>query len=164
MQTKPKKINTSIFFDSRGSFRELFKQKNFKNKFIFDCFSTSKKNVFRGLHAQIKKPQNKIISVISGSIIDYCVDIRQNSKFFGKIYKFKIHEKSKFSLFIPAGFAHGFLCLTKNCKILYKCDNYRSKNSEISINYRYLKINRKKLILSQRDQKAMTFEMFAKIY
>lgn len=147
-----------------GLLENYLNKKILKNKFIFDCFSTSKKNVFRGLHAQIKKPQNKIISVISGSIIDYCVDIRQNSKFFGKIYKFKIHEKSKFSLFIPAGFAHGFLCLTKNCKILYKCDNYRSKNSEISINYRYLKINRKKLILSQRDQKAMTFEMFAKIY
>lgn len=149
----PKKIFTKKFKDNRGFFKEIFKANKFKKKFIFDCYSKSKKNVFRGMHIQLKKPQAKLITVAKGTIIDYAIDLRKKSLNFGKIYKFKINENSNFSIYIPQGFAHGFLCLDKECVIYYKCSNYRHASSEVSINYKVLKI-KKKVILSKKDMAA----------
>lgn len=151
---KPTKIITKNFYDNRGFFKEVFLKKNFKTNFIFDCFSSSKKNVFRGLHLQTAKQQAKIITVVKGSIIDYAIDLRKKSKNFKKIYKFKITEKSNFSLYIPVGFAHGFLCTSKSCNVYYKCSNYRNQQSELTINYNILKIKNKNLILSKKDREA----------
>ena len=118
-----KKIKTKIFRDKRGFFKEIYQNKLLKKNFIFDVMSYSKKGVLRGLHIQTKLPQAKIITVTNGKIMDVAVDLRKNSKTFGKYFSVIISQDSDFSLFIPAGFAHGFLCLSKKCNINYKYQN-----------------------------------------
>ena len=149
-------IKTKIFKDNRGFFKEVEKNKILKKKFIFDCFSFSKKNTLRGLHLQKKKEQAKIITVTQGKILDVVVDLRKNSKTFGKHFAIKMSQKSDFSLYIPKGFAHGFICLSKSCVVYYKCTNYRDKKSEVTIkwNDRDLKIKWpiNKPILSKKDK------------
>ena len=152
--------------DKRGYLRELVLEKLIKKKFKFQITSVSKKNVLRGLHFQIKKPQGKLISVIKGEIFDVAVDLRKNSKTFGKTFKIEISENSNFSLFIPGGFAHGFLCLSRECAIYYRCSNYRNKNSEKTVqwNDKKLKIKWpiKKPILSKKDKKNISFLDYVK--
>ena len=114
-------IKTKIFFDNRGFFKEVFRNNLIKKNFKFDVMSSSKKNVIRGLHIQTKKPQAKVITVVSGKIMDVAVDLRKNSKTFGKYYSLIISDKSEYSFYIPEGFAHGFLCLSDKCKVYYKC-------------------------------------------
>ena len=99
--------NKKSFNDNRGYFRELFLEKNFKTKFPFDAMSYSKKNVLRGLHIQTQKSQAKIITVTHGKILDVVVDLRKNSKTFGKYFSIVISQSSEFSFYIPRGFAHG---------------------------------------------------------
>ena len=106
-------IKTNIYKDTRGFFKEVEKNNVLKKKFIFDCFSFSKKNTLRGLHLQTKNSQAKIITVVQGKILDVVVDLRKKSKTFGKHFSIEISQNSNFSLFIPEHFAHGFLCLTK---------------------------------------------------
>ena len=155
-------LKTNIYRDKRGFFKEIFKEKILNKKFIFDCLSYSKKNILRGLHMQLKKPQAKLITVVRGEILDVVVDCRKNSKTFGKIFKIEISENSNFSLFIPGGFAHGFLCLSRECMIYYRCNNYRNKNSEKTVqwNDKKLKIKWpiKKPILSPKDKIGLTFD------
>ena len=113
-------IETKNFYDKRGHFREIFKTNLLnKNKFIFGCASSSKKNVLRGLHFQTKKAQGKLVSVLKGKILDIAVDLRKNSKTFGKYFKIIISDKDSKSIFIPPGFAHGFLGLNKTNIIYY---------------------------------------------
>ena len=128
-------VKTDIYKDSRGFFKEIEKFKTLKKKFIFDCLSFSKKNTLRGLHLQKNKSQAKIIPVTQGKILDVVVDLRKKSKTYGKHFSIKISDNSDFSLFIPEGFAHGFLCLSKTCTIYYKCTNYRDQKSEITIKW-----------------------------
>jgi dTDP-4-dehydrorhamnose 3,5-epimerase len=128
-------VKTDIYKDSRGFFKEIEKFKTLKKKFIFDCLSFSKKNTLRGLHLQKNKSQAKIITVTQGKILDVVVDLRKKSKTYGKHFSIKISDNSDFSLFIPEGFAHGFLCLSKTCTIYYKCTNYRDQKSEITIKW-----------------------------
>ena len=99
--------------DKRGYLRELVLEKLINKKFKFQITSVSKKNVLRGLHFQIKKPQGKLISVIKGEIFDVAVDIRKNSKTFGKHFSIRLNDKNCTSVFIPPGFAHGFYTLKK---------------------------------------------------
>ena len=122
-------LKTNIYKDNRGFFKEVEKNKILKKKFIFDCFSYSKKNTLRGLHLQTNKSQAKIITVVQGKILDVVVDLRKKSKTFGKYFAIEISHDSNFSLFIPENFAHGFLCLSKSCGVYYKCTNYRDKKS-----------------------------------
>ena len=89
-------------------FKEIFKNKLIKKDFRFDVMSTSKKNVLRGLHIQIQKPQAKIITVVEGKIMDVAVDLRKNSKTFGKYYSIIISDKSEFSFFIVWSFTSFF--------------------------------------------------------
>ena len=122
------------FVDSRGYFRELYKNNFLKKKnFIFLCMSKSKKNVLRGLHFQKNKQQEKFVSVIKGKILDVVVDLRKNSKTFKKFFKVTLSEKNCKALFIPKGFAHGFLALDKENIIVYGNTNYRSKKDEQGI-------------------------------
>ena len=155
-------LKTNIYEDKRGFFKEVFREKILNKKFIFDCLSYSKKNILRGLHMQLKKPQAKLITVVRGKILDVVVDLRKNSKTFGKTFKIEISENSNFSLFIPEGLAHGFLCRSNECMIYYKCNNYRDKNSEKTIqwNDKKLKIKWpiKKPILSPKDKIGLTFD------
>ena len=157
-------IQTKTFIDKRGLFKEIFRSKLIKKKFIFDVMSSSKKNVLRGLHIQTTKPQAKIITVISGKIMDVVVDLRKNSKTFGKYYSVIISDKSDFSFYIPEGFAHGFLCLSKKCTVLYKCSEYRHKASEKTLNWNDKTVNIKwpiqKPILSKKDKIGKDLKFF----
>ena len=149
-------IKTDIYNDKRGFFKEIEKFKILKKKFIFDCLSFSKKNILRGLHLQTKRSQAKIITVAQGKILDVVVDLRKKSKTYGKHFSIEISHDSDFSLFIPEGFAHGFMCLSKTCLVYYKCTNYRDKKSEITIKWNDKDLNIKwpikKPILSKKDR------------
>ena len=153
----PKKIKTILYKDSRGYFKEVYQKRIINNlDFPFDIMSYSKKNVLRGLHIQIKHPQAKIITVTHGKILDVAVDLRKNSKNFGKYVALIISDKDDFSFFIPAGFAHGFLTLSKECTVNYKCSNYREAKSEKTLSWDDPDVNIKwlvnKPILSDKDK------------
>ena len=152
------------FKDKRGYFRELFLQKHFNENFPFDVMSFSKKNVLRGLHIQTKYSQAKIITVTHGKIFDVIVDLRKKSKTFGKYVSIVISDKSDFSFYIPKGFAHGFLCLSKKCTVNYKCSNYRSKNHEKTLSWKDQSVNIKwpvkNPILSIKDKKGENLNFF----
>ena len=163
-----KVIKTKVHKDSRGHFVELFRHNFFKKqRFIFTCSSKSKKNVLRGMHFQKKFGQGKYLSVLKGKILDVVIDLRSKSKTFGKHFKIIISERDGKSLFIPAGFAHGFLGLASENIITYHCTNYRSKKNEMGIkwNDKKLKIKwpKKKLIISDKDKKNLTFDAYLKI-
>ena len=154
-------------YDNRGFFRETFKNKFFKRKnFIFWCMSKSKKNVIRGLHLQKKIHQDKFISVVKGKIFDVALDLRKKSKTFGKHFSTILSDKNSKSLFIPAGFAHGFCCLGNENIVFYGCTNYRSKKNEIGIlwNDSTLKIKWpvKNPIISYKDKKNKKFNLIKK--
>jgi len=153
----PKIIKTKIFNDNRGFFKEVYQKKIMSNlDFPFDIMSYSTKNVLRGLHIQIKKSQAKIITVTHGKVLDVAVDLRKNSKTFGKYVAVKISHNDDFSFYIPEGFAHGFLCLSKDCTVNYKCSQYRDELSEKTLAWddKIVNINWpiKKPILSHKDK------------
>tara|TARA_B100000401_G_scaffold152663_1_gene101770 strand:+ start:1725 stop:2237 length:513 start_codon:yes stop_codon:yes gene_type:complete len=154
-------VKTNIYKDHRGFFKEVEKSRILKKKFIFDCVSFSKKNTLRGLHLQKENSQAKLITVVQGKILDVVVDLRKKSKTYGKYFSIEMSHKSDFSLFIPEGFAHGFMCLSKTCTVYYKCTNYRHQKSEITLkwNDKDLKIKwpTKKPILSKKDKNGMSF-------
>ena len=152
--------------DNRGYFRELFIEKNFKNKFPFDIMSLSKKNVLRGLHLQMTNPQGKLLTVIRGKMLDVAVDCRKKSKTYGKHFSIILSDKDNMSLFVPKGFAHGFCSLEDNTILHYKCTKYRSAKSEVGIlwNDPELKIKwpTKKVIVSTKDKNNLSFLEFEK--
>ena len=157
-------IKTKMFFDNRGFFKEVFRNDLIKKNFKFDVMSSSKKNVIRGLHIQTKKPQAKVITVVSGKIMDVAVDLRKHSKTFGKYYSLIISDKSEYSFYIPEGFAHGFLCLSDKCIVHYKCSEYRHKESETTLSWRDQEVKIrwpiKKPILSEKDKIGKNLEFF----
>ena len=159
-------IQSRRFIDSRGYFREVLKEKSIKKRFLFNVVSVSKKNVIRGMHFQKKNSQGKFISVIKGSIYDVVIDLRKKSKTFGKHYSIFLSEKNCKSIYVPAGFAHGFACLGKENIIVYSCTNYRHKKSEIGINWNdstfKIKWPIKKPILSAKDKKNISYKEYLK--
>ena len=164
-----KVISSKNFKDSRGLFRENYKKKFLKNKnFIFGCFSKSKKNVIRGLHLQIKFPQEKYISVLKGSVMDVVIDLRKKSKTFGKHFKITLSDKNAKSIFVPSGFAHGFIGLERENIVYYTCTNYRSKKSEVGLAWNDKDLNikwpTKKPTVSLKDRKNLKLKEFVKKY
>ena len=155
-------IKNKNFNDQRGYFKEIIRENKLKKKFPFLVMSYSKKNVVRGLHIQTKNSQGKFVSVIKGKIFDVAIDLRKNSKTFGKHHKVILSDKNCKSFFIPKGFAHGFLSLEKDTIVLYGCSNYRHENSEVCIkwNDKDLGVNWgiKNPILSKKDKNASSFE------
>tara|TARA_B110000444_G_C18587213_1_gene476758 strand:+ start:160 stop:693 length:534 start_codon:yes stop_codon:yes gene_type:complete len=152
----PKIIKSKIFKDSRGFLKEVYQKRVIPNlNFPFDVMSYSKKNVLRGLHIQTKNPQAKIITVTHGKIFDVAVDLRKTSKSFGKYVGIIISDKDDYSFYIPEGFAHGFLCLSKECTVNYKCSNYREPKYERTLSWNdedvKIKWPVKKPILSHKD-------------
>jgi len=150
-------IKSEIFSDKRGFLRETYRKNLLKKQdFPFDIMSFSKKNVLRGLHIQTKKPQAKIITVTHGKVFDVAVDLRKSSKTFGKYFGLIISSNSDFSFYIPAGFAHGFLCLSKDCMVNYKSSLYRDAASEKTLKWNDESVNIKwpikKPILSLKDK------------
>ena len=156
----PKVLKTKIFNDNRGFLKETFQNKVINKKFPFDIMSFSKKNVLRGLHLQTVNSQAKLITVTYGKIFDVAVDLRKNSKTFGKYVSIVISHNDSFSFYIPEGFAHGFVCLSKTCTVNYKCSNYRHAKSERTISWDDKNINIKwpikKPILSVKDKNGLS--------
>ena len=160
-------IKTKIYNDKRGFLKETFRNNFFRNiEFPFDIMSSSKKKVLRGLHIQTHKSQAKIITVTHGKIFDVAVDLRKNSKTFGKYVSLIISENSDFSFYVPKGFAHGFLCLSKKCTVNYKCSEYRHSKYEKTLSWNDPKINIKwpilNPILSKKDKEGLNLHYFKK--
>ncbi len=161
--SKPKVIKAKLFRDSRGSLQEIFKDKFKKFNCKFSLLVKSKKNVFRGLHFQKKRQQNKILIVAQGKISDFCLDLRKKSPSFGKIFKFTINKNS--ILYIPKGFAHGYKSLKDNTILIYLLSELRFKKFERTIDpfEKQFKIDlNKRTILSKKDKKGMSLEYFKK--
>jgi len=157
-------IQNKNFRDRRGYFKELYKEKLFNKKFPFIVMSYSKKNVLRGMHIQKNKQQGKYVSVIKGKIFDVVVDLRKNSKTFGEHFTIILSEKNCKSLFIPAGFAHGFCSLGVENYVTYACTKYRDKKSENGIMYNDKKLKIKwpikNPIISNKDKKNMSYYQY----
>ena len=163
-------FKSKIFYDNRGSFKEAYKEKLLTNKkLIFDCVSSSKKNVLRGLHLQTKNPQAKFLTVIKGKIFDVLVDLRKNSNTFGKHFSIILSNQSLYSsIYIPEGFAHGFCGLEKENIVYYGCSNYREEDHEIGILWNDKDLNIqwpiKKAILSKKDLHNISFQEYCDKY
>ncbi|MDB4832456.1 dTDP-4-dehydrorhamnose 3,5-epimerase [Methylophilaceae bacterium] len=164
-------IEPEVFKDERGFFFESFNQRTFNKligrevKFVQDNQSRSKKNVIRGLHFQIEKPQIKLIKVISGSIFDVVVDIRKQSKNFGKHISVELNAEDNKQLWIPEGFAHGFLVLSEIAEVQYKVSEFWDPELEQSLLWsdEDLNINwplSSNPIISSKDQKASLIKDF----
>ncbi|UCE94654.1 MAG: dTDP-4-dehydrorhamnose 3,5-epimerase [Flavobacteriaceae bacterium] len=131
-------ITPNVYSDERGYFMESFNQKKtevlIKEKFVQDNESVSKKGVLRGLHLQLPPfAQAKLVRVIQGSILDVAVDLRKDSSTFGQHYKHVLSGENKKQIFVPRGFAHGFLSLEDNTILNYKCSQYYHSKSEVSL-------------------------------
>ena len=158
----PKIIKANCYYDKRGYLQEIYLKKNLKKNFKFSFITCSRRNVFRGFHFQSKNQQVKLIYLVKGSILDIVIDLRRRSNNFGKAYRFKLREKN--ILYIPKGFAHGYLSLSAENVLLYYMTNYRDAKNENGIvwNDKNLKIKFpvKKLIISKKDKKLNTFDEF----
>ena len=155
-----------IFKDNRGYFKELIRENIIKKKFPFLVMSYSKKNVIRGLHLQTQGSQGKFVTAIKGRVFDIAVDLRKNSKTYGKYFSCILSEKNSNSIYIPPGFAHGFQALDKENYIIYNCTKYRNSKSEVAIKYddKNLRIKwpLKRKIVSKKDKNAISFLEFKK--
>ena len=151
--------------DNRGSLREIFNKKIFKkNKFVFEYCTVSKANALRGFHFQYKFQQAKYVSVLKGKILDCVIDLRKNSKTFGKVFKIILSDKNCLSLYIPEGFAHAYYSFEKMNIIYYKLTNYYKPKYERGINLLDKTLNikwpGKKFKISKKDKKLGSFKDF----
>ena len=150
--------------DRRGSLREIFNNYKLKKKFVFEYCTTSKKNVLRGFHFQTKFKQSKFVNVLKGKILDVVIDLRKNSKTFGKVFSIVLSKKNALGLYIPAGFDHAYYSYDKENIIYYKLDNYYRPKYESGIIYNDKTLNikwpKKKMVISQKDKQLNTFEVF----
>jgi dTDP-4-dehydrorhamnose 3,5-epimerase len=167
-------IQPKVFEDERGYFFESFNKSLFTQQignidFVQDNQSLSQKGVLRGLHFQNPPyAQGKLVRVITGSVLDVAVDIRKNSATYGKHFDIVLDEKNKTMLWIPPGFAHGFLTLTENTIFSYKCTALYNKTSEDSIlwNDADIAIDWKMAnpLLSEKDQQGKHFKDFKSMF
>ena len=129
-------LEPKVYGDDRGFFLESYNQQilaelaGITQQFVQDNHSRSVKGVLRGLHYQIKEPQGKLVRVIAGEVFDVAVDIRRSSPTFGKWVGVRLSAESKRQLWIPVGFAHGFLVLSESADCLYKATNYWNAEHE----------------------------------
>lgn len=159
-------IRDSVIEDERGYFFESFNAKKFESlthinvQFVQDNQSASARGVLRGLHMQTGiHTQAKLVRVLEGSVLDVAVDLRKGSATFGKSFSIELTGTNHQQLFIPRGFAHGFVVLSDKAIFFYKCDNYYNKESELGIMYDDpdLKVDwqlsKNEIILSDKDKK-----------
>jgi len=159
-------IHDTVFEDSRGYFFESFNAGKFESltginaQFVQDNQSSSTCGVLRGLHMQTGEyAQAKLVRVLEGSVLDVAVDLRKYSSTFGKTFTVELSADNHKQLYIPRGFAHGFVVLSDKAVFFYKCDNFYNKKSELGIMYDDpdLKIDwqlsKNELILSEKDQR-----------
>ena len=162
-------LKPTVFKDNRGYFMESYNQKNINKllgnvNFVQDNESESSRGVLRGLHFQ-KPPytQAKLVRCLKGSVLDVVLDLRKDSKTYGIFETISLTEENKKQLFIPKGFAHGFIVLSKSAILSYKVDNYYNPESEsgiiwndpdLNIDWR---INKNEIIVSEKDKNLPTF-------
>jgi len=161
-------IEPQLFNDNRGFFHESYNKKNLDKNinivFVQDNESKSIKGVIRGLHFQIPPfEQTKLVRCVSGNILDVAVDLRKNSKTYGKFFSIELSFENNKQLFIPKGFAHGFQVLSNEAIVNYKVDEYYNPDSDLGIiwNDRHLSIDWNldlKPILSSKDLKLISFK------
>jgi len=164
-------IEPTVFNDSRGYFFESFNQSTFNTligqsvTFVQDNESYSTKGVLRGLHFQKGEwAQAKLVRVVKGRVLDVAVDIRKDSPTYGQHISVELTEDNKKQLFVPRGFAHGFVVLSDTAIFSYKCDNYYNKDAEGGIMYNDTTLNIdwklpiEALIISEKDAILPTFE------
>lgn len=166
-------IHDTVFGDSRGGFFESFNRKTFYDltgvdaDFVQDNQSTSMRGVLRGLHFQKgDAAQAKLVRVLHGAVLDVAVDLRKGSPTFGEHYSIELTSTSHTQLYIPRGFAHGFVVLSDTAVFFYKCDNYYNKAAEggimyndpqLAINWR---LDEAELTLSAKDRQNPTLQQF----
>ena len=165
-------VEPKVFGDDRGFFYESFNQKDFcevigqKVDFVQDNHSKSAKNVLRGLHYQVSpKAQGKLVRVVQGEVFDVAVDIRKGSKTLGQWVGVTLSAESKKQLWIPAGFAHGFLTLSETAEFLYKTTDYYAPEYErcilwddatLAVAWPLLETP----VMSSKDEKGMSWQQF----
>ena len=162
-------IEPKVFGDDRGFFFESFNKKTFEEAtgvtadFVQDNHSKSSRGVLRGLHYQIKQPQGKLVRVTSGEVLDVAVDIRKSSNTFGQWASVILSAENKRQLWIPEGFAHGFVVLSDSAQFLYKTTDYyapeherciRWNDEELAIDWQY----RDEPQVSEKDARGMAFK------
>ena len=162
-------LKPTVFKDNRGYFMESYNQQNINKllgnvNFVQDNESESSLGVLRGLHFQ-KPPytQAKLVRCLKGSVLDVVLDLRKHSKTYGIFETISLTEENKKQLFIPKGFAHGFIVLSKSAIFSYKVDNYYNPDSESGVLWSDLdlnidwKINKNEIIVSEKDKNLPTF-------
>lgn len=165
-------VESTVFGDDRGYFLETYHYDEFKKAgidavFVQDNQSKSKRGVLRGLHFQTKRPQGKLVRVIKGEVFDVGVDLRKNSPTFGKWVGAVLSDENKRQLYIPAGFAHGFLVLSDEAEFVYKCTDFYDPENEGGIIYNDPNININwpisddmEILLSQKDRALPSLKSF----
>jgi len=164
-----KLIEPKVFGDERGFFIETWNEKAFREAginatFVQDNHSRSVKNTLRGLHYQIKQPQGKLVRVTRGEVFDVAVDLRANSATFGQWVGEYLSEDNKRMLWVPAGFAHGFLVTSDTADFQYKCTDFYAPEyerslhfSDKSLNIKWPILKQRPLLISEKDKKGVRF-------
>lgn len=164
-------IKPSVFKDARGQFSETFHKDRFEQltgintDFVQDNQSQSSFGVLRGLHYQVgKMAQAKLVRVVSGRVLDIAVDLRKESPTFGQHFAIVLDGESMTQLYVPRGFAHGFVTLSEQSIFAYKCDNYYDKASEEGIRFDDATLNidwhlaHNQLVVSEKDLELPAFK------
>ncbi|HYR44247.1 MAG TPA: dTDP-4-dehydrorhamnose 3,5-epimerase [Terriglobia bacterium] len=131
-------LEPRVFGDDRGFFLESYNERNFaeigiREHFVQDNHSYSARNVIRGLHYQVGKPQGKLVRVVTGEILDVALDLRRRSATFGKWQSFTLSGENKRILWIPSGFAHGFRVVSESAHVLYKATDFYAPEQERTV-------------------------------
>ncbi len=167
-------LTPAVFGDARGYFMETYQCEDFKQagvevSFVQDNQSASKQGVLRGLHFQKEYPQDKLVRVIKGEVFDVAVDLRKDSKTFGKWFGLVLSEENKKQFFVPKGFAHGFLVLSEYAEFCYKCSDYYRPGDEGGLIWNDETIGidwpipaDMEVLLSDKDTKWGTFQDYTK--
>ena len=169
-----KLIEPKVFGDERGFFMETWNEKAFREAginvtFVQDNQSRSAKNTLRGLHYQIKQPQGKLVRVTRGEVFDVAVDLRTNSPTFGQWVGEYLSEENNRMLWVPPGFAHGFLVTSERADFQYKCTDFYAPEHERAIHWADDQLaidwpldNSEELLVSQKDKQAVSLAQAAK--
>lgn len=169
-------INTDIYQDNRGFFVENYHKEKYDTfkipglnlNFVQDNHSFSKKNVLRGLHFQLERPQGKLVSVIDGEVFDVVADVNPNSKTFMKWIGVNLSSINGKQLWIPPGYAHGFCVISEKANFVYKCTEFFDPNLDIGLNWSDPDLNIEwpimEPILSEKDKKLPFLKEITKKY